>query len=239
MGLEQIANMDYPGRIIIIGRSREGHDTVLYAITGRSPSSQARKIEIDREMKQLRVIPTDEKTLKTGQVDLLVYTSIFYENGIVIGNGKQTVDIRDAMSLQKNSIEVLVKGHEAWDYEPDNPNFTPRISGCITNYGAGLGIIKRAPDGSTMRHYFSVPLIPGKGKMIATYTGMNKNPLPSYSGEPVDVDLEGSTVEESAQALYEALKPKPTGQDIRVATACLFMDSEGPVSVHVINRHEL
>ena len=76
--------MVYPGRIIIIGKSPAGEDVVMYAITGRSPSSQARMLLIDEVEKKIFVKPTDEETLKTGNPDLLVYPAIICGSGIAV-----------------------------------------------------------------------------------------------------------------------------------------------------------
>lgn len=232
--LAQVKNMVYPGRVIIIGKSTRGDDVVMYAITGRSPSSQARRLEIDGAGGKIFVRPTDEETLKTGNPDLLVYPAILWGDGIAVSNGKQTDDVFRQIPPAVHPVEVLCRSLTAWDYEPDAPNFTPRISGCITR-GAALSVIKRAEDGSSMRHYFEIPLIPGTGKMIATYTGANENPLPSFAGEPRDVAIAWDTAEEAVQALYEALGPEPGCPDFRVAAASVFA---GPhMSAQVKNRH--
>ena len=91
--LENVEEMAYPGRIIIIGKSAEGEDVVMYAITGRSPSSQARMLLIDEVEKKIFVKPTDEETLKTGNLDLLVYPAVICGNDIAVSNGKQTDDV--------------------------------------------------------------------------------------------------------------------------------------------------
>jgi hypothetical protein len=106
-------------------------------------------------------------------------------------------------------------------YEPDRPNFTPRISGCVMN-GAALSIVRRAQDGSALRRYFQVPLVPGKGKLMATYSGENCEPLPSFPGEPLDVELPGKTAQEVAQAVYQAMAPEGSQSDLRVGTAVVF-----------------
>lgn len=238
-GLEALSNMEYPGRIIIIGKSPQGEDVVMYAITGRSPSSQARRLEIDEVNKNVFVKPTDEETLKTGQPELLVYSAIMYNKGIVVGNGKQTENINTCFDKEKEPVAVLLEGQRKWDYEPDEPNYTPRISGCITNKGAALSVTKRAEDGAVIKHYFDIPMIPGKGKMIATYTGVNEKPLPSFSGEPLDVELPCANVEECVDAMYEASGPEEGQPDFRVVAASVFIDKDGNISVKVKNRHDL
>ena len=236
-GLETLSRMEYAGRVIIIGKSPNGSSIVMYAITGRSPSSQARRLVIDEKNKSVFVKPTDEEALKTGQVDLLVYSSLMYKNGITVSNGKQTNDIAENLSLDMEPVEVLLKGLKKWDYEPDEPNYTPRISGCITSKGAALSVVKRAPHGKPLKYYFDVPLIEAKGKLIATYTGANEKPIPSFVGEPLDVELPHSSAGECAEAMYQALGPKGDKPDYRVSCAVAFIDKNGNVAVKVKNKH--
>ena len=240
-GLERLIEKDYPGRVIIIGAEKTGkYVVVLYAITGRSPSSQARKIEFSDH--KFLVKPTDESILKTGNVDLLIYPAILLSEGMVVSNGKQTDDIQAAVRGAGDAVHVLESSLANWEYEPDAPIFTPRISGCIlSSNNAALSIIKRADDGTAQREYFEIPLQPGQGKMISTYTGENKDPLPSFTGLPEDVFLKESSAEDMAAAAYEAMKPKGGKQsDFRVAVACVYGDPKDSnnYSLAIINRSE-
>jgi len=230
-----LKNMEYPGRVIIIGKTPQGHSVVMYAITGRSPSSQARNLIADESKKLIYVRPTDEDILKTGNPDLLVYPAITFGNGIAVSNGKHTEDITNNLDQTAHPVDVLLKALNHWEYEPDDPNFTPRISGCVS-LSAALNIIKRAEDGSAMRSFFEFSLIPGSGKMIATYTGANENPLPSFSGEPQNISIPWPTAEDSVTALYENLGPEGNAPDFRVAAASVVMDPEGLVSFKIKNR---
>ena len=76
--------------------------------------------------------------------------------------------------------------------------------------------------------------------MIATYTGENLNPLPSFEGEPIDLDLYEKSPEETAEAVYKALSPKKHEKDFRVSVAVLFADTTKfeKYTIAVINRHE-
>jgi len=237
---KNLTAMDYPGRVIILGRSRDGKTVVVYAITGRSPSSQARKLEWSDDGVWVR--PTDEETLKKGHVDLLVYPAmLFFPGGVAVSNGKQTVDVRRALEHGSNPLLVLSASLIAWEYEPDPPNFTPRISGSILpGPKAALNIIKRGTDGAAVRDSFEVTLLPGKGKMISTYDGVNKDPLRSFAGDPLNVNIDGTDSAQTAEAIYESLKPSGAGPDFRVAVACLFAGdiAENQYEVSIINRHE-
>ena len=237
---KKLTAMDYPGRVIILGRSRDGKTVVIYAITGRSPSSQARKLEWSEDGVWVR--PTDEETLKKGHVDLLVYPAmLFFPGGVAVSNGKQTVDVRRALEHGSNPLSVLSASLIAWEYEPDPPIFTPRISGCVLpGPKAALNIIKRGTNGAAVRDSFELTLLPGKGKMISTYDGMNKDPLRSFAGDPLNVNIDGTDSAHTAEAIYESLKPSGAGPDFRVAVACLFAgDIAGnQYEVSIINRHE-
>ena len=237
---ECLRSMVYPGRLIIVGRDRSGnHDIVIYAVTGRSPSSQARKIESTGDT--LWVKPTDEKLLKEGNPDLLIYPAVFLNECVAVSNGKQTKDIKRFISQGKNAVEVLNSSLSEWEYEPDAPVFTPRISGCVfPGESAALSIIKRGDQGESLRFYFEVPLFPGKAKMISTYTGVNTDPLPAFEGEPLDLELEEKNEITTAESIYEALKPEGKDPDLRVALACIFCDRKKMNShkIYLINRYE-
>jgi len=238
--LKNLAAMEYPGRIIILGQSQSGKTVAVYAITGRSPSSQARKLEWREDSVWVR--PTDEKTLKKGHVDLLVYPAMLYfPGGVAVSNGKQTAEVRRALEHASNPLSVLSASLVAWEYEPDAPIFTPRISGCVLpGPKAALNIIKRGADGAAVRDSFKVPLLRGKGKMISTYDGVNKNPLRSFTGDPLNVNIDGADSSQTAEAVYESLKPAGAGPDFRIAVACLYAgDIAGnQYEVSIINRCE-
>ena len=167
--LVSLASKEYPGRLIIIGQDRSGTKTIIvYAITGRSPSSQARRMVKQRD--GIWVRPTDEDILKKGNPDLLIYPALLFGKGIAVSNGKQTIDVKESLSAFSNPIDVLKSSLCGWDYESDEPAFTPRISGCILpNKKAALSVIRRAKNGLSSRHYFEVCLSPGKGKFVSTY----------------------------------------------------------------------
>jgi len=239
-GLESLSAKEYPGRVIIIGRDESGkNEVVIYAITGRSPSSQARGLKLRDDA--IWAKPTDEEALKKGNIDLLVYPAILFSRGIAVSNGKQTVDIKVCLGKSHNPAEVLSSALHKWNYEPDSPIFTPRISGCVLpQRKAALSIIKRAQDGSSMRNIFKIPLIAGKGKMIATYGGENKDPLPAFTGEPIDIEISERKADNMAEAVYDALGPEAGKKDYRVSVACVFSSnlSSDEYEVYIINKHE-
>ncbi len=236
-----LSGLEYPGRLIIIGAPRQGGKAVIiYAITGRSPSSQARRLALRDG--GIWVQPTDEETLKKGNVDLLVYPAVlFAQAGIAVSNGKQTADIRDGLIPGADPIAALSKALAAWDYEPDAPIFTPRISGCLVGGKAGLSVVRRGPASETVRSYHEVGLRPGVGRLVSTYEGPNADPLPVSKGEAHFVaGLAGATAAETAETIYRDLTPAAGGRDFRVAVACVFVPPAEPdrIDVHIINRHE-
>jgi IMP cyclohydrolase len=236
-----LASLEYPGRLIVIGAPllHDGRAAIIYAITGRSPSSQARKLVVRGG--GIWVQPTDEATLKQGNVELLVYPAVLLGGaGIAVSNGKQTGDVRDRLAPGTSPVSALSAALASWDFEPDAPIFTPRISGCLAGGAAALGVIRRGPSGETLRNYFEVALRPGQGRIVSTYEGPNADPLPVFSGEPRFVEILGSSAEQTAESTYQGLGPIAPGKDFRVAVACLFVSPVDPdrADIHIINRHE-
>jgi len=238
--LESLSSKEYPGRLIILGQDKSGkNEVVIYAITGRSPSSQARKLK--HEGNAIWAKPTDEGILKRANRDLLLYPAILFYKGIAVSNGQQTEDIKLCLAESRDPVEVLASALAKWDYEPDYPAFTPRIGGCIlAQRKAALGIIKRASDGSSERIVFEIPLKAGSGKWISTYEGNNENPLSPFRGEPIEVEIKENNPSNMAEAVYKALEPKAGKKDRRVAVACVFSPdlSQDKYEIFIINRHE-
>ncbi len=251
--LENLAKMDYPGRVVLMGVNPEGLIFVGYVITGRSPSSQARKLvlsEINTEEPSIQVVPTAENLLRRNETSLLIYPAINIRGGIVVGNGQQTSSI--PTNGLDDAVASLNFGLKNWTYEPDAPNFTPRITGCFAvripnryttnrvSYYLALSILKQGKGGSKELQIFEVPLLNGSGKLISTYTGENIDPLPSFRGEPLNFEVPWDNVEKAVNAVYEALAPKPRQQDFRVAVAGIYAKEHDFHSFHhfIRNRHD-
>ncbi len=229
--------LPYPGRLILLGKDQTGENYVaVYAITGRSPSSQKRSLERDNE--QVKVIPGNKDVLERGNPDLLIYPAMIIKNGIAVSNGKQTKDLANNMNPEKNPVDIFCNALKRWKYEPDNPHFTPRISGIILQSGrAGLCIIKRADNGGIIKNYFEFPLIEGKGNVLSTYGGKNNDPLPSFKGEPRLLDIKEVTAENTASDIYHRMAPERQEKDFRVAVVCVYWNiKSGEYTVHIINR---
>lgn len=257
-GLENLAKMDYPGRFIIMGQDVSGEQgMVVYGVTGRSTSSQARKFVYDEKHDVLRTDVTDREQLEKGSPALLIYPAIARKGSfVVVSNGAQTsllyesvpagipgfdpkVSMMDAFRNQAYTYDSKLGWIDLTAYEPDSPNFTPRINGIIHDNGkrASFGICKYDEEANTKKafHPFELWFEPGQAKLLATYTGINENPLPSFEGEPLEVALAGETQKEIAEEVYVALAPKEKEKDFRVAVACWFANEEKP---YIINRHE-
>ncbi|MFP4082427.1 MAG: IMP cyclohydrolase [Candidatus Aminicenantes bacterium] len=241
-GLKYLAQSVYPGRLIIIGRDRTGGNIITaYAITGRSSSSQARRLV--RKKESVWTEPTQKNLIQEQKRELLFYPALFLSPGLTVGNGRHNLDVKSRLSRSQNQSpsEIMSRALSRWDYEPDPPIFTPRISGCVVpSLRAALSLIKRGEDGSTLRNTFEFPLVAGMGKALFTYKGDNREPLEPFSGEPLDLELNENNSRYTAEALYQALCPAEGGKDFRVAAACVFSSISERKShdVFIINRYE-
>jgi len=242
---EKLAEMEYPGRVIIVGQNNDGLAVALYAITGRSESSQARRLVMSEDQKGIIVQPTDKELLKKGDPDLLVYPAIVLKGAhIVISNGKQTESLADVISQGVNLKDMTYSGLKAkgwnWKYEPDKPNYTPRINGCIYKDEAILFTLFHCKDGSVGTGLDLFDFEKGKGKILSTYTGENKDPLPSFTRLPIEVGLNFDTIKDTVEAMYDTLSPNGSNPDFRVSVAGVSYKHGEPHfrEVYIKNRHD-
>lgn len=247
-GLEILEGMEYPGRFIALGKNPAGDVVAVQGITVRTPKFQLRRHEFEKvpgsdipKHYRVRVEDTDTSVKEDAQAKNLLYNAMFVgPYGITVGNGVQTDNI-DELLRMVDPLESLKMGHEGLLYE-DDPVYTPRISGTTDGKTAFMGIIKRASDGSAVRNFFQVPLIPGKGFLLPTYNGVNVSPVPSFVGEPIPIELLGEFPEDTANNFYRALAPRIGGKDFRVSISALHT-YETPFDTaqiyHRINRQDL
>ena len=171
--LEFLKNNPYPGRGIAVGKDR-----VYYFIMGRSENSRNRIFELTDD--GIRTRAFDESKLR--DPSLIIYHPVRRsELGLIVTNGDQTDTIRDAGCFRR---ALMTR-----EYEPDEPNFTPRISALVRDDGSfELSILKRV-QGRCLREFFSFEgCDEGKGFFISTYQG-DGSPLPSFAGEPLEIDM--------------------------------------------------
>lgn len=225
---------DYPGRGIIIGRTPDVREAVIaYFIMGRSENSRNRVFVEDGD--GIRTQAFDES--KVSDPSLIIYAPVrVLGNKTIVTNGDQT-DTIYALMNQQMTFEQSLRTRE---FEPDAPNFTPRISGVVKsgngNFNYALSILKSAngnPD-SCQRFTFSYknPLA-GEGHFIHTYQS-NGNPLPSFEGEPRSVAIETSDIDVFTNSIWEALN-----EDNKISLFVRFINCEtGDVQTRIVNKNK-
>ncbi len=192
----------YPGRGILLGRSPDGLRSVaVYFIMGRSENSRNRIFELTED--GIRTRAFDES--KVTDPSLIIYHPVRTAgDDTIITNGDQTDTVRDALLEGK----VFAQALRERTFEPDGPNFTPRISGLLHRDGSyALSIIKSADgDPSSCRRFFFgyQPSLAGQGHFIHTYTG-DGDPLPSFSGEPEQVAVPDGDAAALADGIWSDL----------------------------------
>lgn len=221
----------YPGRGIILGRSADDKYAVAaYFIMGRSTNSRN------------RVFTETEDGIKTEAFDpaamedpsLIIYHPVRELNGqLIVTNGDQTDTIRDGLAEGKTMSEAL----KSREFEPDQPNYTPRISGVIHADGSyEMSILKSLyGDPSCCCRYtfdYDKPKA-GLAHFIHTYVG-DGNPLPSFAGEPEDVAIDSPDPQALAQLLWKSLN-----EDNKVSLYVCYTElSTGKRSVVICNKNQ-
>ena len=197
---ELLKNNAYPGRGIVLGKSADGkHAVIAYFIMGRSENSRNRVFVTEGE--GIRTEAFDPSKMK--DPSLIIYAPVRVPDPArtVVTNGDQTDTIYDALK-NGNSFEDALRTRE---FEPDGPNYTPRISGLVTVKDGDvcyqLSILKsNHGNAEQCRRYFFdyTPAADGEGHFISTYEH-DGDPLPSFTGEPrcvaIPDDMDGFTEE--------------------------------------------
>ena len=185
----ELKNNSYPGRGIIIGRSADGTKAVTaYFIMGRSENSRNRVFVTDGEGIRTQAFDPSKLT----DPSLIIYAPVrVLGNKTIVTNGDQTDTIYEGLDKQL-TFEQSLRSRE---FEPDGPNYTPRISGVMHiengNYSYAMSILKSDngnPDSCLRYTYAYEKAVPGEGRFIHTYK-CDGNPLPSFEGEPKLVDI--------------------------------------------------
>ena len=198
-----IANNRYAGRGIIVGKSEDGkHAVAAYFIMGRSANSRNRVFT--EQNGTVKTEPFDSS--KVEDPSLIIYSAIrSIQNHLIITNGDQTDTVYDGLQNGLSFFEAL----ESRSFEPDAPNFTPRISALLTfadgDFSYRMSILKSIDEtGSACARYgFSYPSMPGLGHFLHTYV-CDGDPLPTFTGEPERVSITGN-IDSFAGRLWEAL----------------------------------
>ena len=238
--VEHLRGLEYPGRFIILGRASNGDNVAVYGITGRSESSKSRKLI--QKVDDVIVQPIDASLINDGNSDLLIYTAMsFTGDRLFVANGNQMRDLK-----RKRNHDLLANlgdAHLKWDYEPDQPNYTSRISGVVGKDQSAIGIIKRDRNEDSVKNYFASNLFSGVGRFISTYLGANQNPVPSFVGEPVDVSIREISAKRIARTAYDALAKEDADKDFRVSVVTatfnpVNFNMRSSVNYAIINRFE-
>ena len=229
---QDLAGNSYPGRGIVIGQSADGKQAVVaYFIMGRSVNSRNRVFV--EEPDGIRTEAADPAKME--DPSLIIYHPVRQMGrGLIITNGDQTDTIRDF--LEKGlPFEQALRTRE---FEPDGPNYTPRISG-IVERGEGsftykLSILKSCggdPD-FAQRFFFEYAPKAGLGHFIHTYK-QDGDPIPSYEGEPTPVFIEGD-IDAFTASLWQHLN-----EDNKVSLFTRFIDLEtGKAETRIVNKNQ-
>ncbi|MCR5425574.1 MAG: IMP cyclohydrolase [Lachnospiraceae bacterium] len=230
---EELSTNTYPGRGIVIGRSEDGKYAVTaYFIMGRSSNSRNRVFVTEGE--GIRTQAFDPSKLE--DPSLIIYAPVrVLGNDTIVTNGDQTDTIYDG--LQKGlTFEQSLRSRE---FEPDGPNYTPRISGLMHvengTYDYALSILKsNHGDPSSCQRFTYTYENPkaGEGHFIHTYQH-DGNPLPSYEGEPTPVAI-GNDIDAFTELVWTNLNAEN-----KVSLFVRFIDiATGNYETRIINLNQ-
>lgn len=233
----ELKSTTYPGRGIIAGLSKDGKYAVsAYWTMGRSAGSRNRIFVTENE-EGSEVIRTKafDPSLIAGDPSLIIYAAVRqYKNHTIVTNGDQTDTIFEGLKEGKTFEQSL----RSRKYEHDAPNYTPRISSLLTidggKYEYALSILK-SDDGNpdnTLRFTYTYDLPQkGQGHYIHTYMG-DGNPLPSFEGEPVKVNIDGD-INSFTDTIWSSLN-----EDNKVSLFVRFIDLQsGKYETKIINKN--
>ena len=229
---ELIKDNSYVGRGIVIGKTEDGTKAAIaYFIMGRSENSRNRIFVENGE--EVIIHPFDAS--KVEDPSLIIYSPIrVFENNLIVTNGDQTDTIYDFVKEGKTFSESL----ETREFEPDAPNFTPRISGMLTfddgDFTYQMSILKSAdPEGTACNRFtFAYSALDGLGHFIHTYQH-DGNPIPTFCGEPERVYVQND-IDEFTNEIWENLN-----EDNKISIYTRFVDLEtGEVENRMINKNK-
>ena len=230
---QELSSTSYPGRGIVIGRSKDGKKAVTaYFIMGRSSNSRNRVFVEEGE--GIRTEAYDPSKLE--DPSLIIYAPVrVLGNTTIVTNGDQTDTVYDGMKAGQSFEESL----RCREFEPDAPNYTPRISGILNvadgKFDYAMSILKSnngRPDCCNRYTFTYDNPIAGEGHFIHTYMG-DGNPLPSYEGEPTFVDIDDD-IDAFTASVWSHLNPEN-----KVSLFVRFIDiATGTYETRIVNKNE-
>ena len=230
---EELQANAYPGRGIVIGRTPDGTKAVTaYFIMGRSENSRNRVFVEDGEGIRTQAFDPSKLT----DPSLIIYAPVrVLGNKTIVTNGDQTDTIYEGMDKQL-TFEQSLRSRE---FEPDAPNYTPRISGILHiengHYNYAMSILKSNngnPDACNRYTFAYENPVSGEGHFIHTYMH-DGNPLPSFEGEPKKIEIPDS-LDEFAATLWENLNP-----DNKVSLFVRYIDiATRETQTKIINKNK-
>lgn len=227
---ELLSGNPYPGRGIALGRSADGKRAVMvYFIMGRSENSRNRIFEETADGIRTRAFDESRMT----DPSLIIYHPVrVLEGTTIVTNGDQTDTVADAFRAGQSFVRAL----RTRAFEPDGPNWTPRISGVVRpDGGYTLSILKSADGDSAccQRFFFEYDTpIAGSGHFISTYE-TDGDPLPSFRGEPRRVSFGDESAEELAQKVWNALNE---GNKVSLFVRTVELTT-GKTDTAIVNKH--
>ena len=229
----ELSSNDYPGRGIVIGKTPDGKQAVTaYFIMGRSVNSRNRVFVTDGD--GIRTQAHDPSKLT--DPSLIIYAPVrVLGNKTIVTNGDQTDTIYDGMDKQL-TFEQSLRSRE---FEPDGPNYTPRISGIMHiengTYNYAMSILKSNngnPDACNRYTFAYENPVAGEGHFIHTYK-CDGNPLPSFEGEPKLVGIEGD-IDTFTENVWNSLN-----EDNKVSLFVRYIDiATGKFETRIVNKNK-
>ena len=229
---ELLSSNTYPGRGIVIGKSEDGKKAVFaYFIMGRSENSRNRVFT----EKDGAVFTEPYDYAKVSDPSLIIYAAIRkIGNKLIVTNGDQTDTIYEFLKKGEDMRAAL----RTREFEPDAPNFTPRISGVIDfangDFSYDMSILKSADsEGSACnRFFYEYSSIAGLGHFIHTYV-TDGNPIPTFQGEPERVKIP-SDIDEFTKNIWENLN-----ENNKISLYVSYTDlASGKSETRLINKNK-
>ncbi len=223
----------YPGRGIVIGKTKDGKKAAIaYFIMGRSENSRNRVFVEEGE--GIRTQAFDPS--KLSDPSLIIYAPVrVLGNKTIVTNGDQTDTVYELMDKQQTFEQAL----RTREFEPDAPNYTPRISGILHiengSYNYAMSILKSNngnPDACNRYTFAYENPLNGEGHFIHTYMG-DGNPLPSFEGEPKLVELDVD-IDQLARNIWDSLN-----EENKVSLFVRYIEIEtGKYETRIVNKNQ-